>query len=50
MSNTLGGNGFSSQNDSLLMKLKQQEKMKEMSQADQLKYKIEAEGDRGVIQ
>ena len=32
------------------MKLKQQEKLKEMSHADSLKYKIEAEGDKGVIQ
>ena len=32
-------------NDSLLPKLKQQEKFKEMSEADRRKYIIEAEGE-----
>jgi hypothetical protein len=40
-------NSFSSHNDSLLNRLKQQERIKEMSVADQQKYKIEADDDRG---
>ena len=40
-------NSFSSQNDSLLNRLKQQERIKEMSHADQQKYKIEADDDKG---
>ena len=38
---------FTAKNDSLLKKLKQQEKMKELSASDQLRYKIEADGDTG---
>ena len=41
---------FTANQDSLLSKLKQQEKFKEMSLADQQKYQIEAEGDVGFMQ
>ena len=37
-------------NDSLRSKLKQQEKLKEMSAADQDKYRLQAEDDQGAIQ
>ena len=37
--------GFASNKDSLLVKLKQQEKLKEMGQIDHFKYKIEEDGD-----
>ena len=34
----------------MLAKLKQQEKVKEMNQADAVKYKIEEDGDQGLVQ
>lgn len=42
--------GFTANKDSLLQKLKQQEKLKELNQADQLKYRIEEERDGGLMQ
>jgi hypothetical protein len=50
LNTSLGSSGFTSQNDSLLAKLKQQEKFKEMNQEDVKKYKIEADDDGGQIQ
>lgn len=45
-----GSGGFLSHQDPLLVKLKQQEKLKELNHMDVLKYKIEDEGDGGQIQ
>jgi hypothetical protein len=45
-----GSGGFMGKQDPLLLKLKQQEKLKELNHMDVLKYKIEAEGDGGQIQ
>ena len=50
LNSSIGSGGFSSQNDSLLTKLKQQEKLKEQNLEDQKKYKIEADEDGGQIQ
>ena len=45
-----GSRGFASNKDSLLVKLKQQEKLKELGQIDHFKYKIEEDGDGGQMQ
>lgn len=50
VSNGSGGASFPAQNDGLLLKLKQQEKLKELNHIDLFKYKIEEEGDGGQIQ
>lgn len=44
-----GSGGFLGQPDALLIKLKQQEKLKELNHQDIIKYKIEDEGDGGQI-
>ena len=48
--NSHNSGGFTSNQDTLLAKLKQQEKLKEMNQADLQKYIIEADEDGGQIQ
>lgn len=44
------GSAFTAQKDQLLVKLKQQEKLKELNEADKQKYKIEADDDHAAIQ
>jgi len=45
-----GSNISFTANDTLLHQLKRQEKLKEMNQADHIKYKIEEDGDGGLMQ
>ena len=44
------GTRFASNNDGLLVKLKEQEKIKELNMNDGAKYTIEADDDGGQIQ
>jgi hypothetical protein len=44
-----GISAFTAQNDKLFHKLKEQQIMKEMNHMDQIKYKIEEEGDFGQV-
>lgn len=50
LNSSIGSVGFQSNNDSLLLKLKQQEKFKEMNLLDEKNYKVEADDDGGQIQ